>query len=84
MNIGFDYKKCIGMKVKPRQGDALLFYSMHPNGTFDKVSEDFFLVEFSSLLCEVFEQRFAYLFLGCIVKKLRQLDQLVSMPLSIV
>lgn len=36
MNIGFDYKKCIGMKVKPRQGDALLFYSMHPNGTFDK------------------------------------------------
>jgi prolyl 4-hydroxylase len=38
MNSGYDYKECIGLKVKPRQGDALLFYSMHPNGTFDKVN----------------------------------------------
>jgi len=41
MNSGFDYKECIGLKVKPRLGDALLFYSMHPNGTFDKVKESF-------------------------------------------
>lgn len=38
MNIGYDYKQCIGLKVKPRQGDALLFYSVFPNGTFDKTS----------------------------------------------
>eukprot|EP00250_Pteridium_aquilinum_P015256 c22478_g1_i2 orf=577-1461(+) len=38
MNINYDYQKCIGLKVKPRQGDALLFYSMFPNGTFDKTS----------------------------------------------
>ena len=24
------------MTVKPRKGDALLFYSLHVNGTFDK------------------------------------------------
>ena len=24
------------VQYKPRAGDALLFYSMHPNGTFDK------------------------------------------------
>ena len=24
------------VQYKPRQGDALLFWSMHPNGTFDK------------------------------------------------
>jgi prolyl 4-hydroxylase len=23
-------------QYKPRQGDALMFFSMHPNGTFDK------------------------------------------------
>lgn len=23
-------------QYKPRMGDALMFYSMHPNGTFDK------------------------------------------------
>ena len=36
---GIDYKSCAqGLKVKPmRTGDALLFYSIHPNTTFDKV-----------------------------------------------
>lgn len=38
MDINYDYRKCIGLKVKPQQGDALLFYSMFPNGTFDKTS----------------------------------------------
>ncbi|MCO5567445.1 hypothetical protein L7F22_021136 [Adiantum nelumboides] len=38
MNGKYDYKQCIGLRVKPRQGDALLFYSMYPNGTFDKTS----------------------------------------------
>ena len=37
MGIGYDYKKCIGLKVKPRRGDGLLFYSLFPNGTIDKV-----------------------------------------------
>lgn len=33
-----DYRSCdMGLKVKPmRVGDALFFYSMHPNATFDK------------------------------------------------
>eukprot|EP01018_Ginkgo_biloba_P040212 Gb_21039 [translate_table: standard] len=35
IGIGYDYKKCIGLKVKPQQGDALLFYSMFTNGTID-------------------------------------------------
>eukprot|EP00246_Nothoceros_aenigmaticus_P012870 TRINITY_DN4179_c0_g2_i1.p1 TRINITY_DN4179_c0_g2~~TRINITY_DN4179_c0_g2_i1.p1 ORF type:complete len:288 (+),score=40.41 TRINITY_DN4179_c0_g2_i1:101-964(+) len=38
MDKGYDYKECLGLKVKPRQGDALLFYSMLPNGTFDKTA----------------------------------------------
>lgn len=25
-----------GVQYKPRKGDAVMFYSMHPNGTFDK------------------------------------------------
>lgn len=39
MNVdtGYDYKTCIGLKVKPRQGDGLVFYSLLPNGTIDKV-----------------------------------------------
>ncbi|XP_011001658.1 PREDICTED: probable prolyl 4-hydroxylase 9 [Populus euphratica] len=35
---GFDYKQCVGLKVKPRQGDGLLFYSLFPNGTIDPTS----------------------------------------------
>lgn len=32
-----DYRSCKdGYKYKPRKGDALMFYSVHPNGTFDK------------------------------------------------
>jgi prolyl 4-hydroxylase len=30
-------RRCdLGLTVKPRKGDALLFYSLHVNGTFDK------------------------------------------------
>jgi hypothetical protein len=29
-----------GMKVKPRKGDALLFYTFKPDGTHDKVNGD--------------------------------------------
>ncbi|KAL0384298.1 UNVERIFIED_CONTAM: putative prolyl 4-hydroxylase 9 [Sesamum radiatum] len=36
MNKGYDYRSCIGLKVRPRQGDGLLFYSLFPNGTIDK------------------------------------------------
>ncbi|KAJ9175186.1 hypothetical protein P3X46_013765 [Hevea brasiliensis] len=35
---GYDYKKCVGLKVKPRQGDGILFYSLFPNGTIDQGS----------------------------------------------
>ncbi|XP_072987405.1 probable prolyl 4-hydroxylase 9 [Typha latifolia] len=38
MNSGYDYEKCIGLKVKPRQGDGLLFYSLFTNGTIDPTS----------------------------------------------
>ncbi|KAI3953216.1 hypothetical protein MKX01_042211 [Papaver californicum] len=38
MNIGYDYEECIGLKVKPRRGDGLLFYSLYPNGTIDQMS----------------------------------------------
>lgn len=37
MNVGYDYEQCIGLKVKPRQGDGLLFYSLFVNGTIDPV-----------------------------------------------
>ncbi|KAL5706886.1 procollagen-proline 4-dioxygenase [Ranunculus cassubicifolius] len=38
MDIKYDYEQCIGLKVKPRQGDGLLFYSLYPNGTIDPLS----------------------------------------------
>lgn len=38
IGTGYDYKQCIGLKVKPRRGDGLLFYSVFPNGTIDKTS----------------------------------------------
>ncbi|CAI9763358.1 unnamed protein product [Fraxinus pennsylvanica] len=38
MDATYDYRKCMGMKVKPRQGDGLLFYSLFPNGTIDPTS----------------------------------------------
>lgn len=35
---GIDYRSCeMGLKFKPAQtGDAVVFWNMHPNGTFDK------------------------------------------------
>lgn len=39
MGTGYDYKTCIGLKVKPRKGDGLLFYSVFPNGTIDQVNK---------------------------------------------
>ncbi|XP_047172300.1 probable prolyl 4-hydroxylase 9 [Vigna umbellata] len=38
IDTDYDYRKCIGLKVKPRQGDGLLFYSLLPNGKIDKTS----------------------------------------------
>ncbi|KAM1345457.1 hypothetical protein ACFX13_035643 [Malus domestica] len=38
MGSSYDYKKCIGLKIMPRQGDGLLFYSVFPNGTIDPTS----------------------------------------------
>lgn len=38
MDANYDFRKCIGLKVKPRRGDGLLFYSLFPNGTIDPVS----------------------------------------------
>lgn len=38
MDIEYDYFNCIGLTVKPRQGDGLLFYSVLANGTIDPTS----------------------------------------------
>ncbi|KAH1118733.1 hypothetical protein AAZX31_17G158300 [Glycine max] len=38
MDGNYGYEDCIGLKVKPRQGDGLLFYSLLTNGTIDPVS----------------------------------------------
>ncbi|PHU26125.1 putative prolyl 4-hydroxylase 9 [Capsicum chinense] len=38
MDASYDFRKCIGLKVKPRRGDGLLFYSLLPNGTIDPTS----------------------------------------------
>ena len=38
MDKDYDFLRCIGLKVKPRKGDGLLFYTKFPNGTIDPVS----------------------------------------------
>ncbi|KAF3440853.1 hypothetical protein FNV43_RR19139 [Rhamnella rubrinervis] len=38
MDGNYDCQECIGLKVKPRRGDGLLFYSLFPNGTIDVTS----------------------------------------------
>lgn len=38
MNGRYDYETCIGLRVKPRQGDAIFFYNLLPNRTIDQVS----------------------------------------------
>ncbi|KAG2724228.1 hypothetical protein I3843_01G007600 [Carya illinoinensis] len=38
MDETYDFKDCTGLKVKPRKGDGLLFYSMTPNLTIDATS----------------------------------------------
>ncbi|CAN6687906.1 unnamed protein product [Malus baccata var. baccata] len=38
MGMSYDYRKCIGLKIMPKEGDGLLFYSMFPNGTIDPTS----------------------------------------------
>ncbi|XP_022726920.1 probable prolyl 4-hydroxylase 9 isoform X2 [Durio zibethinus] len=35
---GYDYRQCAGLKIKPRRGDGLLFYSLFLNGTIDRTS----------------------------------------------
>jgi hypothetical protein len=35
---GYDAQKCNGLRVKPHQGDAILFYSIFPNNTIDPVT----------------------------------------------
>ncbi|XP_002533164.2 probable prolyl 4-hydroxylase 9 [Ricinus communis] len=34
----YDFEKCIGLQVRPRRGDGLLFYSLFPNNTIDPTS----------------------------------------------
>ncbi|ESQ46232.1 hypothetical protein EUTSA_v10000619mg [Eutrema salsugineum] len=38
MEGNYDYKKCVGLTIKPRQGDAIFFYNLLPNGTIDPIS----------------------------------------------
>ncbi|MBA0579822.1 hypothetical protein Gorai_022067 [Gossypium raimondii] len=35
---GYDYRQCVGLKVKPQRGDGLLFYSLFLNSTIDPTS----------------------------------------------
>lgn len=34
----YDFQKCNGLRLRPRQGDGLLFYSLHPNTSIDVAS----------------------------------------------
>ena len=38
MDGSYGFEECTGLRVKPRQGDGLLFYSLFPNSTIDPVS----------------------------------------------
>ncbi|XP_019422067.1 PREDICTED: probable prolyl 4-hydroxylase 9 isoform X1 [Lupinus angustifolius] len=39
MDGSYEYEDCIGLKIRPRRGDGLLFYSLFPNGsTIDPTS----------------------------------------------
>ncbi|GAB2282682.1 Probable prolyl 4-hydroxylase 9 [Dionaea muscipula] len=38
IDVNYDFAKCTGLKVKPKQGDGLLFYSVFVNGTIDPAS----------------------------------------------
>ncbi|XP_073057936.1 probable prolyl 4-hydroxylase 9 [Primulina eburnea] len=38
MNSNYNFRQCVGLKVKPRRGDGLLFYSLFPNSTIDLTS----------------------------------------------
>lgn len=38
MDSNYDFHKCIGLRIKPRMGDGLLFYSLLQNGTIDPTS----------------------------------------------
>ena len=42
MDGSYNYEDCIGLRVRPRQGDGLLFYSLFNNGTIDPVSTFFY------------------------------------------
>jgi hypothetical protein len=46
MNGNYDFQACIGLKVKPRKGDGLLFWSLTPNGSYDKVPKSIFVFHF--------------------------------------
>lgn len=37
-DTNYDFQKCVGLRVKPRRGDGVLFYSVFPNGTIDETS----------------------------------------------
>ncbi|KAG5061235.1 hypothetical protein JHK87_002264 [Glycine soja] len=38
----YDFEDCIGLRVRPRKGDGLLFYSLLPNGTIDQLNRSLF------------------------------------------
>ncbi|KAL2348333.1 hypothetical protein Fmac_002333 [Flemingia macrophylla] len=38
MDGSYNFEDCIGLRVRPRKGDGLLFYSLFPNNTIDPTS----------------------------------------------